>query len=93
MKSKEEFRERFGNGEFNEELKNINSEEELVEFARGLGYEITVEDVLNTKLNKEEMAMIAGGKHDTYVQDNSQKTVENTEIKGDNNIQLIFKKS
>lgn len=61
MKSKEEFREKLNNGEFNEELKNINSEEEFVDFARSLGYDLTIEDIFNTKLSAEEMAMVAGG--------------------------------
>ena len=61
MKSKEEFRKKLNNGEFNEELKNINSEEEFVDFARSLGYDLTIEDIFNTKLSAEEMAMVAGG--------------------------------
>ena len=82
MKSKEEFRERFSNGEFNEELKNISSAEELVEFARTLGYKITVEDILNTKLNKEEMAMIAGGKGESSTTNND----NSVNVTGDGNL-------
>ena len=45
MKSKEEFKKKFENGEFNENLENITSAEDVVKFARQLGFELTIEDV------------------------------------------------
>ena len=62
MKSKEEFKKKFENGEFNEDLENITSAEDVVKFARQLGYELTIEDVLTTELGEEQLALVAGGK-------------------------------
>ncbi len=61
MKSKEEFKERFKNGEFEEDLKNISSKEEFVDFARELGY---------------ALSMVAGGKNDKveYITENKTTT-------------------
>lgn len=65
MKSKEEFKERFKNGEFEEDLENISSKEELVAFARGLGYDVTLEDILSEELDDDTLSMVAGGKGGT----------------------------
>ncbi len=62
MKSKEEFRERFKNGEFEEDFKNISSPEEFVDFARGLGYDVTLEDISSEELDDDALSMVAGGK-------------------------------
>ena len=87
MRSKEEFKKRFENGEFTEELSNANSLEEIVKVARELGYDLNVEDVLSAELNEEMIAAIAGGKGDTY-SDNS--IHHDNIIKGNNNTQLTF---
>lgn len=83
MKSKEEFKKKFENGEFNEELKNITSAEDIVDFAKKLGYELTIEDVLATELGEEQLALVAGGKGDTH-----NTTNYNNNISGNGNIQI-----
>ena len=75
MKSKEEFKKKFENGEFNEDLENITSAEDVVKFARQLGYELTIEDVLTT----------AGGKKDTH-----NTTNHNNNISGNGNMQVTL---
>lgn len=83
LKSKEEFKKRFENGEFNEELKNVTTAEDVVELARDLGYDLTVEDVLTAELDEEELAMVAGGKKDNI-------TNNNNNIRGNGNTQITF---
>ena len=84
MKSKEEFKERFENGEFAEELSAATSAEDIVEIARSLGYELTVEDVFATELSDDMLDAVAGGKGDTN--DNSVRY--ETTINGNNNIYI-----
>ncbi len=76
MKSKEEFKERFKNGEFEEDLKNISSKEEFVDFARELGYDVTLEDILSEELDDDALSMVAGGKNDKveYITENKTTT-------------------
>ena len=85
MKSKEEFKERFENGEFNEELKNITSSEDIVKLAESLGYDLTIEDVSTTELDEDKLALIAGGKGDTH-----NTTNNNNNISGNGNTQITF---
>ena len=85
MKSKEEFKERFENGDFNEELKNITSVEDVVKLAKKLGYELTVEDVLTAGLDEDKLALVAGGKGDTQ-----NTTNNNNNIRGNGNTQITF---
>ena len=85
MKSKEEFKERFENGDFNEELKNITSVEDVVKLAKKLGYELTVEDVLTAGLDEDKLALVAGGKGDTH-----NTTNNNNNITGNGNTQITF---
>ena len=85
MKSKEEFKKKFENGEFNEDLENITSAEDVVKFARQLGYELTIEDVLTTELGEEQLALVAGGKKDTH-----NKTNHNNNISGNGNMQVTL---
>lgn len=66
MKSKDEFKERFTNGEFDELLKSVSSPEDVVKIANDLGYELTVEDVFSPELGEDTLALVAGGKNDTY---------------------------
>lgn len=82
MKSKEEFKERFKKGEFEEEFKNISSPEELVDFARGLGYDVTLEDISSEELDDDTLSMVAGGKGNKTVN----RTVNTTSMRGDHNI-------
>lgn len=84
MKSKEEFKERFENGEFNEELEKVSSAKDVVDVAKKLGYELTIEDVLTTELDEDNLALVAGGKKDTH------NTTHNNNISGSNNTQIIF---
>lgn len=85
MKSKEEFKRRFENGDFNEELKNITSVEDVVKLAEKLGYELTVEDVLTAGLDEDKLALVAGGKGDTH-----NTTNNNNNIRGNGNTQITF---
>lgn len=87
LKNKEEFRIRFENGEFDEELKNFNTAEDVVEFAKELGYELTTDDVLTAKLDKDTLASIAGGKGSTT---NNNTTNHNNVISGNSNTQITF---
>lgn len=64
MKSKEEFRERFKNGEFEEETKNLTSAKEFAEFAQSRGFNVTEEDILSEELDEDALSMVAGGKKD-----------------------------
>lgn len=85
MKSKEEFKKKFENGEYNEDLENITSAEDVVKFARQLGYELTIEDVLTTELGEEQLALVAGGKKDTH-----NTTNHNNNISGNGNMQVTL---
>lgn len=85
MKSKAEFKERFENGEFNEELKNITSAEDVVKLAEKLGYDLTIEDVLTTELDEDTLSLVAGGKKDTH-----NTTNNNNNISGNGNTQITF---
>lgn len=93
MKSKEIFKKKFEDGEFNELLKNVRSPEDVVKIANDLGYELTIDDVLNSELGDDALSLVAGGKKDTYVynvindsfKDN---TTDKTTINGNNNKQL-----
>ena len=85
MKSKEEFKKKYENGDFNEILKNVKSPEDVVKVANSYGYELTVEDVMNAELSDDLLLSVAGGKGD--------KTTNNTynyTITGDNNKQAIL---
>ena len=64
MKTAQDFKERFENGEFKEELKVAKSPEDVVAIAKKLGYGITVDDVLKAELADDCLGMIAGGKKD-----------------------------
>ncbi len=86
MKSKEEFRERFKNGEFKEDFKNLTSAEEIAEFAQSLGYDVTVEDILSEELDDDTLSMVAGGKGNKT----SYTTTTTYRITGDNNQTLHF---
>lgn len=84
MKSKEEFRERFKNGEFKKDFKNLTSAEEIAEFAQSLGYDVTVEDILSEELDEDTLSMVAGGK--------GKKTSYSTNynVTGNNNNSVYF---
>lgn len=85
MKSKEEFKKKYENGDFNEILKNVKSPEDVVKVANSYGYELTVKDVMNAELSDDLLLSVAGGKGD--------KTTNNTynyTITGDNNKQAIL---
>lgn len=86
MKSKEEFREKFKNGEFKEELKNLTSAEEVADFAQSLGYDVTVEDVLSEELDEDALSMVAGGKGNKH----STSYTTNYNIRGNNNNSAYF---
>ena len=88
MKNKEEFKERFENGEFSEEFKNITSAEDVVKLAEKLGYELTIEDVLTAGLDEDKLALVAGGKGDTH--NNTTTNNNNNIIRGNNNTQFTF---
>lgn len=83
MKSKEEFKEKVENGEFTEELKGVQSPEDVVNVAKNLGYDISIDDVLKAQLDEDTLSMIAGGKHDNI-------TNHNNIINGNNNTQLTM---
>lgn len=88
MKSKEEFKERFSNGEFDALLKDISSPKDVVKIANDLGYELSEADILSTELSEEQLLRVAGGKNDNtthvYYVDTS------TKINGDNNKQAVL---
>lgn len=96
MKSKEEFKERFATGEFDARLKNANSPEDIVRIARDLGYDISLDDITNADLGDDALALVAGGKGETY--NNNTTTIINdsfsnnqselSTINGNNNKQL-----
>ncbi len=65
MKSFEEFKTRFENGEFDEQLKEVSSPEDVVELAKELGYDVTIEDILSVELDDDKLSKVAGGKNDT----------------------------
>lgn len=67
MNSKEEFEKRFNAGEFDELLKNASSPEDIVKIANDLGYKLTIDDVLNSELGEDALALVAGGKKDKYI--------------------------
>lgn len=85
MKSFEEFKVRFQNGEFDEYFKEVNSLENVVELARGLGYDVSLEDIASAELEEDKLELVAGGKKDnTYVTENK------NEIRGNSNTQITF---
>ena len=84
MKSKEEFKERYKNGEFEEELKDVASLEDISRVANELGYDVTVDDILDSELSDEALSMVAGGKG------NSNTTNHNNTINGNYNTQITF---
>ncbi len=85
MKTFEEFKTRFENGEFDEQLKGVNSTEDVVKLAKELEYDVTIEDILNVELDDDKLSMVAGGKNDKrYV------TEHNNIIEGNNNKQITF---
>lgn len=85
MGSFEEFKARFENGEFDDYFKEVSSPEDVVEFAKKLGYDVSLEDITSTELDDDKLSMVAGGKNDkTY------KTEHNNTINGDHNTQITF---
>ena len=75
MKSFEEFKTRFENGEFDEYFKEVSSPEDVVELAKKLGYAVTIEDILSVELDDDKLSMVAGGKGDTTTETNNTTTV------------------
>lgn len=65
MKSKDEFKKRFENGEFDDMLKGVTSPEDVVKIANDLGYDLTVEDILSSELDDNMLSLVAGGKNNT----------------------------
>ena len=88
MKSKEEFKERFSNGEFDALLKDISSPKDVVRIANDLGYELDEADVLSVGLNDDQLLNVAGGKNDNTTQVYYVDT--STKINGDNNKQVVL---
>ena len=88
MKSKEEFKERFSNGEFDALLKDISSPKDVVRIANDLGYELDEADVLSVELNDDQLLNVAGGKNDNTTQVYYVDT--STKINGDNNKQVVL---
>ena len=80
MKNFEEFKTRFENGEFDEYFKEVSSPEDVVELAKKLGYDVTIEDILSVELDDDKLSMVAGGKNDTSTTVNYNNTID-----GDNN--------
>lgn len=64
MQSKEEFKKRFENGEFDELLKDVSKPEDVVKIANDLGYELTAADILSSQLDEDSLSLVAGGKAD-----------------------------
>lgn len=85
MKSKEEFKEMFSNGEFDELLKDVRSPADIVKVANDLGYELDEADVLGVELNDDQLLNVAGGKNDTY---NYNYHDTSTTLNGNNNKQF-----
>lgn len=85
MKSKEEFKRKYENGEFDEELKDAQSLEDIARIANELGYNLTVDDILNSELSSDALALVAGGKGDTH-----NTTNNNNIIQGNRNTQVTF---
>lgn len=85
MKSKEEFKRKYENGEFDEELKEAQSPEDIARIANELGYDLTVDDILNSELSSDALDLVAGGKGDTH-----NTTNHNNIIKGNSNTQITF---
>lgn len=85
MKDFEEFKTRFEAGEFDEQFKSVNSLEDVVELAKSLGYNISLEEITSVELDEDKLEMVAGGKND-------KKTVINniSEINGNGNVQVTF---
>lgn len=85
MKNFEEFKIRFENGEFDEYFKEVSSPEDVVELAKKLGYDVSLDDIASTELDEDKLELVAGGKNDnTYV------TEHTNEINGNNNTQITF---
>ena len=85
MKNFEEFKTRFENGEFDEYFKEVSSPEDVVELAKKLGYDVSLDDIASTELDEDKLELVAGGKNDnTYV------TEHTNEINGNNNTQITF---
>lgn len=85
MKSFEEFKTRFENGEFDEYFKEVSSPEDVVELAKKLGYDVTIEDIMSVELDDDKLSMVAGGKNNTtYVTENKHV------IHGNNNTQITL---
>ena len=86
MKSKEEFKERFTSGEFDNLLNDVSSPADVVKIASKLGYDLTVEDVLSSELNEDMLSSVAGGsgKNRTYY---NTIYVDDREINGNGNKQ------
>ena len=85
MKSKEEFKRKYENGEFDKELKEAQSLEDIARIANELGYDLTVDDILNSELSSDALALVAGGKGDTH-----NITNHNNIINGNRNTEVIF---
>ncbi len=85
MKSKEEFKKKYENGELNEDLKDARSPEDIVRIANELGYDLSVDDILNSELGDDALALVAGGKGDTH-----NTTNHNNTIQGNSNTQITF---
>lgn len=84
MKSKEEFQERFANGEFDALLKDANSPKDVVEVARNLGYELTEEDILSSELSDDMLSSVAGGKGDDHYHNTT--IIHNSNTETDNSV-------
>lgn len=80
MKSFEEFKTRFENGEFDEYFKEVSSPEDVVELAKELGYDVTIEDILSVELDDDKLSMVAGGSKegsDTTTTNNTTNVIGN----------------
>lgn len=94
MKSKDEFKKRFENGEFDDMLKGVTSPEDVVKIANDLGYDLTVEDILSSELDDNMLSLVAGGKNDTKkyynIYNETNSSVDNRTIhNGNGNIKQV----
>lgn len=83
MKNFEEFKTRFEAGEFDEQFKSISSPEDVVELAKSLGYDISLEEITSVELDEDKLEMVAGGKNNT-----KHETIFQTNVIGNDNIYL-----
>lgn len=64
LQSKEIFKEKFENGEFDKLLKDVKSPKDVVKIANNLGYELSEADISSAELNDDQLLSVAGGKND-----------------------------